>query len=107
MLEIVVSIMLLTVGVLGYAAVTANLARAFVLNGKRERSADLISGKREELLRLGCAGISSGSSNHFDLALTWSVGPQRGLARPIVISTTRPSAAGPRHDSLLTSVPCG
>ncbi|MBA2686976.1 MAG: prepilin-type N-terminal cleavage/methylation domain-containing protein [Gemmatimonadaceae bacterium] len=106
LLEIVVSTILLAIGVLGYAAVTARLARAFVLNGQRERSADLISGKREEMLRLGCAAITSGSNNNFDLALTWNVGGQQGIARPIVISATRPGATELMHDSLRTSVPC-
>lgn len=106
MLEIVVAIVLLTVGVLGYAVVTAKLARAFYLNAQRERSADLISVQRETLLREGCARSTSGTENRFDIALRWSVESQQGSFRSVVIAARRPGAIASAHDSLRTSIPC-
>lgn len=106
MLEIVVSIVLLTIGVLGYAAVSAKLARAFFHNAERERSADLISAQREIMLREGCTRSASGSHNRFGLALRWSVGTQQGVTRSLDIATTRPGAFAPVDDSLRTVIPC-
>ncbi len=106
MIEIVAGIMLLTIGVLGYAAVTAKLARAFFHNAQRERSADLISAQREILLRQGCERSASGTDNRFELGLQWNVGSRQGGARPLVIATNRPGPVARAHDSLHTLVPC-
>lgn len=106
MLEVVVGIMLLAIGVLGYAAVTARLARAFFSNAQRERSADLISGQREIMLREGCARSASGTDNRFNLALRWTVGGEQAGARSLIIATTRPGSLAAVHDSLRTTIPC-
>lgn len=106
MLEIVVSILLFTIGALGYAAVTARLARSFFLDAQRSRAGDLISGQREVMMRQGCGRTSSGSDNRFDLALKWSVESPGAAAQPVVISASRPGAMQAVHDSLRTAIPC-
>ncbi|MBA3657726.1 MAG: hypothetical protein H0W69_10290 [Gemmatimonadaceae bacterium] len=106
MLEIVVSILLLTVGALGYAAVTARLARAFFIDAQRSRSGDLIAAQRETLIRQGCGRALPGTDNRFNMALQWSVESPGVGAQPVTISAIRPGFTGTAHDSLRTDIPC-
>lgn len=104
MLEIVVSILLLTVGALGYAAVTARLARAFFLNAQRARSGEVISSRRETLVRDGCQA-AAGSDNRFNLAFQWSV-DHSAAGHSAVITSKRTAAGHPAYDTLRGAIPC-
>lgn len=105
MLEIVISLVLFTAGALGYAAVTTRLARSFYLNAQRSRSGDVISSRRETLVRQGCRAAASGSDNRFNLALRWNV-EHSATIHTAVITATRPADAGAPRDSLASLIPC-
>lgn len=104
MLEIVISLVLLTIGALGYALVTARLARALYLDALRARSVSIMETQRETLLRQGCANAASGSATSFGMPVTWTAAS--GAVRPIAIRVTRTASAGMHTDSLLGNVPC-
>ena len=106
MLEIVVGLVLLTTGALGYAAVTTSLARAFVMDSRRARAGYLLESQREIVLRDGCARAQSGSDTRFGMHLEWSVGPANGSSRALGLTLSRPGAGGPHTDSLLAVLPC-
>ena len=106
MLEIVVSIVLLTVGALGYAALTANLARAFLVDTRRPRAGEIATSQLEALLRQGCSAATPGSALRFGMPVEWSVttGPQ---TKSVLVVVTRQGSSGPRRDSLSALMPCG
>ena len=106
MLEIVVSIVLLTIGMLGYAVVTAGLVRAFYLDGRRSRAGELIESQREILLRQGCKSAASGSANRFGMPLGWTVGTPGANTRTLAVVITRPSGTGVLSDSVTGVLPC-
>lgn len=106
MLEIVVGIVLLTAGALGYAAVTASLVRSSLVDARRARAGDLIDSQRETILREGCTRAQSGSSNRFGMALEWTVGPPGGATRAVAVRLSRPGAAGIQTDSVSGVLPC-
>ena len=106
MLEIVVGIVLLTIGALGYAVVTTNLARAFLLDSRRARAGDVLESQREIVLRDGCSRAHSGSDTRFGMHLQWSVGPATGSIRTLELTLSRPGAGGSHTDSLLAVLPC-
>lgn len=106
MLEIVVSIVMLTIGALGYAAVTANLARAFLVDSRRARAGDLIHTQREQILQQTCSRATSGKASRFGMPIEWSVGAPGGPTRTLSIVVTRPGSMDIRRDSLNSLVPC-
>jgi prepilin-type N-terminal cleavage/methylation domain-containing protein len=107
MLEIVVSIVLLTIGALGYAVVTAAFARAFLLDSHRARAGEISESQREVLLRQGCTAATSGSALRFGMGVDWSVSPPAPSTRTMLVVVTRPAAAASAHDSLSALIPCG
>lgn len=106
MLDIVVAIVLLTIGALGYALVSANLMRASYMDARRSRAGELIESQREILLRQGCALAASGAASRFGLPLEWTVGSAGGTTRTISLMATRPGFAAPHTDSLRAVIPC-
>lgn len=107
MLEIVVGIFLLTIGALGYAALTAGLARSFLSDAKRLRAGELASAQMETLLRQGCAGAASGMALRFGMPVEWSVTGAGPAAKSVTVVVTRDGISGPRRDSLSALIPCG
>jgi hypothetical protein len=106
MLEIVVGIVLLTLGALGYAAVTAGLARSFLADSRRGRAGELLDSQREIILREGCGRAQSGAASSFGMPLEWRVGPAGGNTRAISLTVSRTGTAGVKKDSLSGSLPC-
>jgi hypothetical protein len=106
MLEIVVGIFLLTIGALGYAALTASLARSFLNDARRLRAGELATAQVETLLRQGCAGATSGMALRFGMPVEWSVTAAGPTQKKVVVVVTREGISGPRRDSLSALVPC-
>lgn len=106
MLEIVVAIVLLTIGALGYAAVTASLARAFLADSRRSRAGELVETQGEILLRQGCTLATSGSAVRFGMPVDWSVSLAGPAGRTATVVVTRPGAVTPSRDSLTALIPC-
>lgn len=106
MLEIVIGIVLLTVGALGYAAVSTSLARAFLADSRRGRAGDILDSRREIILREGCSRARSGAVSSFGMPLDWWVGPVGGTTRAISLRVTRAGTAGIQKDSLAGILPC-
>ncbi len=106
MIEIVVAIVLLTVGALGYAVVTANLARAFFVDSRRSRAGELLDSEREALLRQTCSQAASGASVRFGMPVEWDVSSPGGSTRNLAVVVTRPGSLGSRRDTLLATLPC-
>jgi type II secretory pathway pseudopilin PulG len=106
MLEIVVGIVLLTIGALGYAVVTTSIARAFVLDSRRARAGNVLESQREIVLRDGCSRARAGSDTRFGMQLQWSVGPVNGSTRTLGLTLLRPGVYGPHTDSLIAVLPC-
>lgn len=104
MVEIVIALLLLTIGALGYAVVTVGLARALYMDARRSRSGSIIESQRETLLRQGCANATNGSAVRFGMPVEWTA--SAGLTRPINIRVTRAAPSGMHTDSLSGIVPC-
>jgi prepilin-type N-terminal cleavage/methylation domain-containing protein len=106
LLEIIVSILLFTVGALGYAALTTRMASAFLLNSRRARAGELVNSRREILLRDGCARAVSGSENRFGITVRWYAEPPAEGRMTTRIVATRSGAVQEQTDSLVSYISC-
>ena len=107
MLEVVIAILLLTIGALGYAALSASLARSSFLDARRSRSAELAVAQMEALLRQGCAAAISGSALRFGMPVEWSVRTVGPGTKSLTVVVTRAGISGTHSDSLSTVMQCG
>ena len=106
--EIVVAVMLLSVGVLGIARASADMTRA-LSQGDRMATAALYSQERIELLRAGgCDAMAAGTETKpGGYTLRWSVAqPTVSETKLIRMVTSYSSGRGTRADTVETKVWC-
>lgn len=106
LLEIVVAIVLLGIGSLGYATVTANVARAIRTDAIRSRSAELLYSRLEILRRQGCGGLTSGVESQQGVTVSWSSAQVGMQSRAVIVTATRPATSYNRTDSLQALFAC-
>jgi Tfp pilus assembly protein PilV len=105
--EIVVSVMVLSVGLLGLVGVAA-LATRMVGEGQRSTEVATLANERIEVLRSqGCPAPGSGSEVRGLHSLAWRVeGDPAGRARRLTVLVTSPRARGSRTDTVATVHVC-
>ena len=105
LIEIVVAILLFTVGALALVATSAVIGRELNANAIRER-AGRMAGSRLEILGAGCRGATAGRESRGGIESEWSVDfPDSAhvrLVESIVYSTRR----GSRSDLYSVTIPC-
>lgn len=101
--EILVAIMILSVGLMGLVT-TAGLVTRMIGQGQRYTEASALANERIEVLRSqGCPAAATGTETRGAYTIAWRV---TALAAPkgrgIVVSVQSPTTRGPRTDSFET-----
>lgn len=105
LIELMVAIMILTVGLLGLAASSA-VATQMIGAGGRHTLAASVAQSRFEMLRRGrCAALTSGSSYTRGVSESWQIDSVRASAF-ITARVTYQTRRGPRTQTYRSVRPC-
>jgi len=105
-IEVVVAVLVLTVGVLGLSA-TAALVTRMIGQGQRLSEATALAQRRFEILRSqSCSAITSGTETVGRYTLTWRTTDVSGRAVTVNLAVTSPTADATRTDTFQTTIPC-
>lgn len=106
LVEVLVAVVVLTVGLLGLLGSTVTVAR-MVEDGRRsQRTVALATGRLEMLRSQPCASLSDGWETSGAYTLAWTV-TRVANARQAVVAVTSPRRAGERIDLFHTVIACG
>ena len=105
LIEIVVALLLFTVGGLALVATSAVIGRELNANAVRERAGRMAE-SRLEILEAGCRGATPGREALGGIESEWSVDfPDSGHVR-LLESIVYPTRRGSRTDSYRVTIPC-
>ena len=105
LIEVVVALLLFTVGGLALVGTSAVVGRELSANAVRER-AGRVAETRLELLRAACRGGTAGRERVGQIESVWSVGFPDSDRVSLVESITYPTRRGGRTDSYQATVRC-
>ncbi len=104
LIEVIVAMLLFTIGALGMAASSAAITRQMTLSILRSRAASTARTRDEEMHAAGCAGISGGSETRQGIVSNWTIA--QGATASIDQSIERAGLNSQRTDHFLSAVPC-
>ena len=105
LVEIVVALLLFSVGGLAMVSTSAVVGRELSANASRER-AGRIAATRLEMLRATCRSARAGSEELGRIRSEWSVGRPDSSKLSVVESITYPTKQGTRTDIYRVTLPC-
>lgn len=107
MLEVLIAMLLLSIGLLGLVG-TAAVTTRMIGQGGRYSSVSRLASERLEMLRArGCASMTSGTTAHGSFVVTWTTADlAAGRARRMIVAVQSPTARGTRADTFLTTIIC-
>lgn len=109
--EVVVAVLILTVGLLALAS-TAALVTRMVGQGDRYTEAANLAGRQFETFRsqwtgTNCAGAADGSTAVSGFTVSWRVtSVANGRARQVELTVTSPTGRGSRTDTFYNTILC-
>ena len=106
-IEVVVAVLLLTVGVLGLAS-TSGAVKRMIGQCKRFTQVGVLASERMDILRgLPCDSLTDGSENRGRFQVTWQITSMAsGEGRNLQVRVTSPTATGTRLDVFSTTLSC-
>ena len=106
-LEVLVAMLVLTVGILAMAT-TAALVTRMIGQGQRFSEVGAVASQRIEILRSqSCGALSNGSATEGAYVLSWTVDSVAGgKARSVQVIVVSPTVRGTRADTFATTIPC-
>ena len=105
LVEVVVAVMLFTVGALALVATSAVIGRELNANAIRER-AGRMAGTRIEMLGAGCRGATGGHEASGGIESTWSADFRDSAHVTVLESVIYPTRRGSRTDTYRVTIPC-
>ncbi|HEX3533745.1 MAG TPA: prepilin-type N-terminal cleavage/methylation domain-containing protein [Gemmatimonadaceae bacterium] len=105
LIEVVVALLVFTVGALALAASSAMIARAMATNALRERGGR-VAASRIELIKSECGTAASGRERLQQIESTWSVTRSDNSRVDVAETVTYESPRGPRSKTYRTTVWC-
>jgi prepilin-type N-terminal cleavage/methylation domain-containing protein len=105
LIELVVALLVFTVGGLGLVATSAVIGRELSANAIRERAAR-IAATRLEMLAAGCRGATEGRETIGGIRSEWSVGFPDSSRVTLLESVSYQTRRGDRTDIYRVSLPC-
>jgi prepilin-type N-terminal cleavage/methylation domain-containing protein len=106
LIELMVAIMILTVGLLGLAATSA-VATQMIGQGGRHTLAASVAASRFEMLQRGtCASLSGGSAYTRGVSESWTVDSVRTMGAFLTSQVTYQTPRGPRTQIFRSVRPC-
>ena len=104
LIEVIVAMLLFSVGALGMAAASAAITRQMTISLLRSRAATTARTRDEEAHAIGCAGIAGGSETKQGITSTWTV--SHGATAVIDQSLERRGIGSQKTDRFISAVPC-
>ena len=105
MVEVIVALMLFTVGVLALMSTSTVLSLQFGNDSRRERAGRIVA-NRLEVLRATCQSAASGSDQIGDVQSSWSVAAGAAKRVSVVETVTYLTLRGRQTDTVRSLVPC-
>lgn len=94
-IEVIIAIMMLTVGLLGVLGATAATIRLLGESDRMVTAAYQATERLERLEALGCGAASSGSDTQQGVSLTWTVGgAATSRTRGVILTASYPMSGG-------------
>lgn len=108
LVEVLVAMVILTVGVLALAASSAAITRMTSEGGRSGGSAAVASARFENLRATPCASLASGTATTGPYSESWTVAvsPIAGILRDISLTVTYNSVPAPRTARYETQISC-
>ncbi|MBI1723748.1 MAG: prepilin-type N-terminal cleavage/methylation domain-containing protein [Gemmatimonadetes bacterium] len=105
LIELMIAMVILTVGVLGVAA-SARLVTQMTGSGGRYGGSSVVASSRFEQLRAGdCATLTAGSATTGKYSESWTVAPS-GLLRTVTLTISYNDGRGTRSAVFATTISC-
>ena len=106
--EVIVAIIILTVGLLGIVGATAKLAHMRAQGDRMAAAAFYATDRMERLRANGCGLAASGTNTEAGFyVMTWTVGAQVGGTMPVMVEASYPTGtATSAVDTFETWIPC-
>ncbi|HEX2721954.1 MAG TPA: prepilin-type N-terminal cleavage/methylation domain-containing protein [Gemmatimonadaceae bacterium] len=104
LIEVIVAMLLFTIGALGLAAGSAVVVRQIASNTLRSNASSIALSRAEGVSAAGCTGASSGDERRLGVRSVWS--SNTGPALTLDQTLERTSVTGIRSDRFLSAVPC-
>lgn len=105
LIEVIVALLVFTVGALALAASSAMIAQAMATNAIRERGGR-VAANRIEVIKSQCGIAESGSEKVQQIESAWSVTRSERSRVSVTESVSYPSPRGPRTQTYRTTVWC-
>jgi len=107
-IEVVVAIMIFSVGILGLVATAASVTRMVGRSQQYNMAASLAQQRVEILRATVCTSIASGSGTSGNYSLAWTVSNAAGSGggKQVVIVVTSPTAKGSKTDTFTSIISC-
>ena len=105
LVEVMVAMMILTIGLLGLASTSAVVVRQMGDAGRMGVAASVAQSRIEKLRLATCTTASAGSSTARGVSESWTITPQVRSAR-IDVTVTYSTRRGLRSQSYRSTVPC-
>jgi prepilin-type N-terminal cleavage/methylation domain-containing protein len=103
--EVMIAMVVLTVGVLGLAASAAQVTRMTGQGGRFSGSAAVAESRLEQLRAGGCAGLAAGSATTGKYSESWTV-TTAGLLRVVTVTVTYNDVGRQRNDDFISTISC-
>jgi prepilin-type N-terminal cleavage/methylation domain-containing protein len=105
LIEVIVAMLLFSVGALGMAAASAAISKQMTISLMRSRAAAIARTRDEEAHSTGCVGIASGSETKLGITSMWTV--SHGATVSIDQTLERRGIGSQKTDHFISAVPCG
>jgi prepilin-type N-terminal cleavage/methylation domain-containing protein len=106
LVEVVVAILILTVGVLGLAASAGTITRLTAEGGRAGAAAAVAEARFERLRATDCASLASGSATSGKFTETWRITSPTPLLRTVEVAVSYSHGRGTRTLTFTSQISC-
>lgn len=106
LVEVVVAILILTVGVLGLAASAGTITRLTAEGGRAGGAAAVAEARFEVLRATPCASLASGSATSGKFTETWRITATTTLLRTVFVTVSYNTGRGTRNLTFTSQISC-
>lgn len=105
LIEVMIAMVILTVGILGLAASATVVTRMTGRGGRYGGSASVASARFERLRATACASLASGEATTGKYSESWTV-TSSGLLRKVSLTVSYPDGSSTRSDRFASTISC-
>jgi len=105
LVEVMISVVVLTVGILALAGTSGAITRMISQGGQLAASALAVEGRIDILRATPCASLAGGSATQGQYALTWTVASS-GFLRTVNVTVSYNTGRGTRTDTYQSTISC-